>query len=91
MLSKKSLLVRIYFNTSTQKIKNMDESFIVHNDSAILNRLSEFHAKHVQIETRIFTYDLTSNSCKNDVTLSIVNVTMPYVIDDAIKIKLAIK
>ena len=28
-----------------------------------------------------------SNSCKNDVTPSIVNFTMPYVIDDVIKIQ----
>ena len=36
----------------------MNESFIVYNDSAILNRLSEFPATLVQTETRIFTYFL---------------------------------
>ena len=41
-----------------KKIKNMNESFIVYNDSAILNRLSEFPATLVQTESRIFTYIL---------------------------------
>ena len=36
----------------------MNESFIVYNDSAILNRLPEFPATLVQTETRIFTYIL---------------------------------
>ena len=36
----------------------MNESFIVYNDSAILNRLSEFPATIAQTETRIFTYIL---------------------------------
>ena len=36
----------------------MNESFIVYNDSAILNRLSEFPAILVQMETCIFTYIL---------------------------------
>ena len=31
-----------------------------------------------------------SSSCKNEVTPSIVNVTMPYEIDDVMKLKLAI-
>ena len=35
---------QIYFDSNTQKIKNMYESFIVYNDYAILNRLSEFPA-----------------------------------------------
>ena len=36
----------------------MNESFIVYNDSAILNRLSEFPATLVQTKTRIFAYIL---------------------------------
>ena len=60
----------------------MNESFIVYNDSAIFKRLSEFPPTLVQTETRIFTYILTSSSCENDVTPSIV-------IDDVMKIKLA--
>ena len=36
----------------------MNESLIVYNASAILNRLSEFPATVVQTETRIFTYIL---------------------------------
>ena len=36
----------------------MNESFIVYNDSAILNRLSEFPETLVQTESRIFTYIL---------------------------------
>ena len=49
-----SLSVQIYFDSNTHKIKNTNESFIVYNDSAILNRLSEFPATLVQTETRIF-------------------------------------
>ena len=64
----------------------MNESFIVLNDSAILNKLSEFRQllfrlKHVFLHTF-----WTSSGCENGVTLSIVNVTMPYVIDDVMKI-----
>ena len=42
---------------------------------------------------RVFKHilNVTSNSCKNDFTQSIVNDTMPYVIDDVMKIKLATK
>ena len=47
--------MRIYFDSNTQKIKNNYESFIVYNDYAILNRLSEFPAPLVKTETRIFT------------------------------------
>ena len=36
----------------------MNESFIVYNDSAILNRLLEFPATLVQTETCIITYIL---------------------------------
>ena len=36
----------------------MYESFIVYNNSAILNRLPKFPATLVQTETRIFTYIL---------------------------------
>ena len=57
----------------------MNESFIVYNDSAILNRLSEFPATQVQTESHTFW---TLSSCENDVTPSIV-------IDDVIRIKLA--
>ena len=60
----------------------MNESFIVYNDSAILNRLSEFPATLVQTESRFFRTFWTLSSCENDVTSSIV-------IDDVIKIKLA--
>ena len=67
----------------------MNESFIVYNEFAILNKLSEFPATLGSTETRIFTYILNVNSCKNDVTPSIDNVIMPYVIDDVMKIKLA--
>ena len=34
----------------------MNESFIVYNDSTILNRLSEFPAALVYTKMRIFTY-----------------------------------
>ena len=34
---------------------------------------------------------LTPSSCENHVTTSIVNVTMPYVLNDVMKIKLATK
>ena len=71
----------------------MIESFIhvVYNDSAILNRLSEFPATLVLTETRILSTFRTSNSCKNGVTPSIVNFIMPYMymIGVVIKIKLA--
>ena len=52
ILSNKSLPARIYFHSNTHKTENMNELFIVYNDSAILNRLSEFPAP------RIFTYIL---------------------------------
>ena len=38
----------------------MNESFIVYNDSAISNRLSEFPATLAQTETRILTYTFLS-------------------------------
>ena len=63
-------------------IKNTNKSFIVYNDSAILNRLSEFPATLVQTETRILRTFWMSSSCESDVTPSIV-------IDDVMKIKLA--
>ena len=40
---------------------------------------------------RILRNTLNAQSCKNNVTLSTFNVTMPYVIDDVMKIKLATK
>ena len=39
----------------------MNESFKVYNDSAILNRPSEFPAILILTETRIFTYILNVN------------------------------
>ena len=36
----------------------MNETFIVYNDSTILNKLSELPATHLQTEPRIFTYIL---------------------------------
>ena len=57
ILSNKSLSEFISILTH-KKIKYMNESFIVYNDSAILNRLSQFPATLVQTETRIFTYIL---------------------------------
>ena len=45
-------------NLTDKKVKNMNESFIVYNDSVILNRLSEFHATLVWTETHILTYIL---------------------------------
>ena len=50
--------VCIYFDSNTQKIKNMNKSFRVYNDSAILNKMSEFPVTLVWTETRISTYFL---------------------------------
>ena len=44
----------------------MNESLEVYNDSAILNRASEFSVTLVWTETSILMYIL--NGCKNDVT-----------------------
>ena len=41
---KKSIWKFAASKAANKKIKNMNESFIVYNDSAILNRLSEFPA-----------------------------------------------
>ena len=66
----------------------MNESFRVYNDSAIWNSLLEFPVTLAWTETHNFTCILKVTNCKIDVTLSIVNVTRPYVIDDFMKIKL---
>ena len=66
----------------------MKEFFIVYNDSAILNRLLEFPATLIWTEMHIFMYFWTSNSCRNNDTPPIANITMPYMIDDVMKIKL---
>ena len=83
--------MRIYFDSNTKKIRNINESFLVYNEYAILNRLSEFPTTLFETKTRILRTFRTSNSCKNDVTPSIVNVTMPYVIDEGMEIELAIE
>ena len=41
-----------------KKIRNMNQSFKVYNDSAILNSVLEFPVTHVWTETLIFTYVL---------------------------------
>ena len=90
VLSSKSLPVRIYFDSNTQKDKkNMNEYFRVYSDSAILNRVLEFPATLlICICLRIFW---TSISCKNVVAPSFAKVTRLYLIDDIIKNKLAPK
>ena len=67
----------------------MNESFIGYNDSAILNRLAEFPATLFRLKPVFLRTFWTSSSLKNDVTPSIVNVTMRYIIDDVMKFKLA--
>ena len=69
----------------------MHESFSVYNASAILNRALEFPIILFRTKMRIFMYVLNVISCKNDVTLSFVNVTRLYLIDSVMKIKLATK
>ena len=68
ILNNKSQPVRIYFDSNTQKLKtNMNESFRICNDSAILERVLEFPALLFGLKRVI--------SCKNDVTPSIANIT----------------
>ena len=57
-IGKVYLSVDLYLYLTHKKIKNMSESFIVYNDSAILNRPSEFPATLLKTEIRIFTYIL---------------------------------
>ena len=67
----------------------MNESFIVCKDSFILNRLSDFHATScLDYNTYFYVHFGLPIVVKKDVMPSIVSVTMPFVIDDVMKIKL---
>ena len=50
--------MRIISILTHKKFRNMNESFRVYNDSAILNGALEFPVTLVWTETRIFTYVL---------------------------------
>ena len=65
-----------------KKIKNMNESFRVYNDSAILNRVLEFPVTLFWTETRILGIFWISISGKNNVKPSFVKVTRLYVVDE---------
>ena len=70
-----------------KKIKNMNKSFRVHNDSAILNRALAFLLFGLkQVFCVSFEYPLV---VKNNITPSIVKVTRLYMIDAVMKIILA--
>ena len=75
---------------SHKQIKNMNERFRVHNNSALLNRVLEFPITLVLYGLKhVLSMFWMSINCKNGVAQYIVNVTRLYVIDDVMKIKLA--